>query len=54
MKDILGLSGDSVGDPEVAETNSGLYIKANNEGDLIEALEKTLDCPMVSQNTQRK
>jgi Ca-activated chloride channel family protein len=30
------------------ETN-GLYIKANSEAELVEALEKTLDCPMVSQ-----
>lgn len=33
----------------VANENGGLYIKANSEGELIEALEKTLDCPMVSQ-----
>src|SRR4029078_12047190 len=33
----------------VANENSGLYIKANSEGELIEALEKTLDCPMISQ-----
>jgi Ca-activated chloride channel family protein len=33
----------------LAEENNGLYIKANNESELIEALEKTLDCPMVSQ-----
>jgi Ca-activated chloride channel family protein len=33
----------------LADENNGLYIKANNEGELIEALEKTLDCPMVSQ-----
>jgi Ca-activated chloride channel family protein len=33
----------------VAQENSGLYIKANDEKQLIEALEKTLDCPMVSQ-----
>ena len=33
----------------LAEENNGLYIKANSEGELIEALEKTLDCPMVSQ-----
>ena len=33
----------------VAHENGGLYIKANSEEELIEALEKTLDCPMVSQ-----
>jgi Ca-activated chloride channel family protein len=42
--------GDSVGALKcLAESNGGLYIKANNEGELIEALEKTLDCPMISQ-----
>jgi len=33
----------------IADQNNGLYIKANDEGELIDALEKTLDCPMVSQ-----
>ena len=33
----------------VAQENGGLYIKANSEEELVEALEKTLDCPMVSQ-----
>jgi Ca-activated chloride channel homolog len=33
----------------IADLNNGLYIKANNEDELIHALEKTLDCPMVSQ-----
>lgn len=33
----------------VAKENNGLYLKANSEEELIEALEKTLDCPMVSQ-----
>ena len=32
----------------LANQNNGLYIKAYSEGELIEALEKTLDCPMVS------
>jgi hypothetical protein len=31
--------------------NGGLYIKVNTEADLIAALEKTLDCPMITQNT---
>jgi Ca-activated chloride channel homolog len=35
----------------LAEQNNGLYIKANSEEELVEALEKTLDCPMVSQLT---
>ncbi|MGH9808598.1 MAG: vWA domain-containing protein, partial [Terriglobia bacterium] len=33
----------------LAETNSGLYTKVNTDEDLVQALEKTLDCPMVSQ-----
>ena len=33
----------------LADENNGLYIKANTEDELVEALEKTLDCPMLSQ-----
>lgn len=33
----------------LANENNGLYIKANNEEELADALEKTLDCPMISQ-----
>ncbi len=33
----------------LADENNGLYIKADDEAELVEALEKTLDCPMVSQ-----
>jgi Ca-activated chloride channel homolog len=33
----------------LANQNNGLYIKANSEQELVEALEKTLDCPMISQ-----
>jgi Ca-activated chloride channel family protein len=33
----------------VAKVSNGLYLKANSEEQLVEALEKTLDCPMVSQ-----
>jgi Ca-activated chloride channel family protein len=33
----------------LAEENHGLYTKANSEADLVDALEKTLDCPMVSE-----
>jgi Ca-activated chloride channel homolog len=33
----------------LADENHGLYARANSEEDLIDALEKTLDCPMVSE-----
>ena len=33
----------------LADENHGLYTRANSEEDLVEALEKTLDCPMVSE-----
>jgi Ca-activated chloride channel homolog len=33
----------------LADENHGLYSRANSEEDLVEALEKTLDCPMVSE-----
>jgi Ca-activated chloride channel homolog len=33
----------------LAETNNGLYTKVNTDEDLVQALEKTLDCPIVSQ-----
>ena len=33
----------------IADQNNGLYIKADDETELIEALKKTLDCPMLSQ-----
>jgi hypothetical protein len=33
----------------LANENHGLYIKTNSEEELVEALEKTLDCPMISQ-----
>jgi len=42
--------GNPVGDLRcLADENHGLYAKANSEEDLVDALEKTLDCPMVSQ-----
>jgi Ca-activated chloride channel homolog len=42
--------GNSVMDLKcVAEENGGLYVKANGEEELVEALEKTLDCPMTSE-----
>ena len=37
----------------LADQNNGLYIKANSEGELVEALEKTLDCPMISKAPMR-
>jgi Ca-activated chloride channel family protein len=33
----------------LADENNGLYARANSEEDLVDALEKTLDCPMISQ-----
>jgi Ca-activated chloride channel family protein len=33
----------------LADENHGLYAKANSEEDLVDALEKTLDCPMISE-----
>lgn len=33
----------------LANENNGLYAKANSEEELVDALEKTLDCPMISQ-----
>ena len=33
----------------LANENNGLYTRANSEEDLVDALEKTLDCPMISQ-----
>jgi Ca-activated chloride channel family protein len=33
----------------LADENHGLYIKTNSEEELVQALEKTLDCPMISQ-----
>lgn len=35
----------------LAEQNNGLYITAEAQQDLIDALEKTLGCPMLSQRT---
>ena len=33
----------------LAEQNNGLFISADSKQELIEALEKTLDCPIISQ-----
>jgi Ca-activated chloride channel family protein len=35
----------------LADANGGLYIAAETEADLVEALDKTLGCPMVTQRT---
>jgi Ca-activated chloride channel family protein len=35
----------------LADTNGGLYIGAETRQDLVEALEKTLGCPMLSERT---
>lgn len=37
----------------LAERNNGLYLPADAEQDLVDALEKTLGCPMLSQRTGR-
>jgi Ca-activated chloride channel family protein len=46
-------TGNAMELPCVTQETSGLYIKANDESELVEALEKTLDCPMVSQAAVR-
>jgi Ca-activated chloride channel family protein len=33
----------------VANENKGLFARANSESELVDALQKTLDCPMISQ-----
>jgi Ca-activated chloride channel homolog len=37
----------------LAEQNGGLYINAESHEELVEALEKTLGCPMLSQRIER-
>ena len=37
----------------LAEQNGGLYISADAEEELVEALEKTLGCPMLSERLAR-
>jgi Ca-activated chloride channel homolog len=34
----------------LAERNRGLYLTAETQDELMQALEKTLDCPMISHN----
>ena len=33
----------------LADENRGIFSRANSEDELVDALEKTLDCPMISQ-----
>jgi Ca-activated chloride channel family protein len=52
MKDFSWTGEQSILDAKcLAEKNGGLYISAEAEQDLIEALEKTLGCPMLSQRS---
>ena len=50
MKDFSWTGEQSILDAKcLADENGGLYISAESKQDLIEALEKTLGCPMLSQ-----
>jgi Ca-activated chloride channel homolog len=52
MKDFSWTGETSILDAKcLAESNGGLYITADAEQELIEALEKTLGCPMLSQRS---
>jgi Ca-activated chloride channel homolog len=52
MKDFSWTGEQSILDVKcLAEQNGGLYISADAKQDLIDALEKTLGCPMLSQRT---
>lgn len=54
VKDFSWTGEQSIGEVKcLADKNGGLYITAESEQDLIEALEKTLGCPMLSQNDWR-
>jgi Ca-activated chloride channel family protein len=54
VKDFSWMGEQSIGEVKcLADKNGGLYITAQSEQDLIEALEKTLGCPMLSQNMLR-
>jgi Ca-activated chloride channel family protein len=51
MKDFSWTGEQSILDAKcLAEKNGGLYISTESKQELIEALEKTLGCPMLSQN----
>ena len=50
MKDFSWTGEQSILDAKcLAESNGGLYVKADAEQDLTEALQKALGCPMLSQ-----
>jgi len=50
MKDFSWTGEQSILDAKcLADENGGLYISAESRQDLVEALEKTLGCPMLSQ-----
>jgi Ca-activated chloride channel family protein len=52
VKDYSWTGGQSILDAKcLAEANGGLFITADSEQDLVEALEKTLGCPMLSQSS---
>lgn len=49
VKDFTWMGGQSILDTKcLADENSGLYIEAGSEDELVEAFEKTLGCPMMS------
>ena len=50
VKDFSWMGEQSIGEVKcLADQNGGLYVTAESEQDLVEALEKTLGCPMLSQ-----
>ncbi|MGV1013553.1 MAG: vWA domain-containing protein [Methyloceanibacter sp.] len=50
VKDFSWMGEQSIGEVKcLADKNGGLYVVAETEQDLVEALEKTLGCPMLSQ-----
>jgi len=54
MKDFSWTGEGSILDAKcLAEENGGLYIGTDSKQDLIEALQKTLGCPMLSENDSR-
>jgi len=55
MKDFSWTGEGSILDAKcLAEENGGLYISTDSKQDLIEALQKTLGCPMLSENDSGK
>lgn len=53
VKDFSWMGEQTIGEVKcLADQNNGLYITAESEQDLVEALEKTLGCPMLSRNTR--